>query len=132
MTVELQLSAFEQCVLQYLLDGDHPTLWALRRQLTSCQVASREFTGVGFFLDFKVVDVEPLHDVNTLRFGDVVAELRGVNGGAGFLLFVDDGYIVALEGYVFAGTWPEETEIVELRYDSEPQNLDALSVTQER
>jgi len=118
----------ERLVLEKLLAGKHPVLVALRHQLARSSVKKREYSGKGFFTDFQRPPGEP--PIASLRsrihFGDVVADLRGVEGGAGFVIFVDDGYLVTLEGYVFMGSWPDEPEIEGLRYAPEPRDFSGL------
>ena len=127
-TTDPQPNELERLVLDKLLAGDHPALAALRRQVARSSVRSRELSGVGFFTDFQLPPDEPPipSSRSRIRFGDVVAELRGVEGGAGFILFVDDGQLVMLEGYVFMGDWPDEPEVVSLRYDPDPRDLSAF------
>ncbi len=125
---DLALTKLERLVLDKLLAGDHPVLTGLRDQLARSSIIKREFSGKGFFTEFRLPPgAGPVPSLRPrIRFGDVVAELRGVEGGAGFLLFVDDGYLVTLEGYVFMGSWPDQPEIESLRYDPEPRDLSAL------
>jgi hypothetical protein len=44
-----------------------------------------------------------LTEVISLQGGDVHAELKGLEGGAGFLLTINRGYIYDLEGYCYDG-----------------------------
>jgi hypothetical protein len=48
--------------------------------------------------------------------GDVGATIEGVNHGAGFLIFVRDGYLKFLEGYTYDEPWPDKTDVSELKY----------------
>jgi hypothetical protein len=125
----LELNDLERLVLEKLLSGDHPVLTGLRQQLTRSSITARDFSGAGFFTEFRPPRGEPpiATSRSRIRFGDVVAELRGVEGGVGFVLFVDDGYLVMLEGYAFLGEWPDEAEVESLRYDPEPRDLSKLA-----
>ena len=49
-----KMTDLENSVLEWLLSGDDPVLVALRHQLASAKVKSREFTGVGFYLHFDI------------------------------------------------------------------------------
>jgi len=122
------LNKIERLVLDKLLVGEHPALATLRHQVARCLVSKREFSGKGFFTEFQLPAGETAVPTSRsrIRFGDVVAELHGVEGGAGFVLFVDDGYLVTLEGYVFVGAWPDEPEVESLRYDPNPRDLSGL------
>lgn len=45
---------------------------------------------------------------NEIVLGGVYAEIQGVEHGAGFILFVDDGYLDSLEGFTYVGPWPDQ------------------------
>ncbi len=48
------LTKLERAVLAKLLAGDHPILAALRSQSEDARLASREYTGAGFYCRFSV------------------------------------------------------------------------------
>ena len=50
------INDFEKKALDALLAGNHPVLEALRTQINLLSVSEREFTGVGFFTHFKIVN----------------------------------------------------------------------------
>src|SRR5256885_15953729 len=105
----LILNELEVAALALLLEGDSPVLTALRRQLTVAAVRERELTGVGFFTSFKVPPNASRAPVpsNFAPFGDVGADIEGLRHGAGFLLFLKDGYLDMLEGYTYGEPWPD-------------------------
>ena len=110
------LISFEEKILEKLLAGDHPLLNQLRLQVGNCRVSRREFTGVGFYTYFVI---EPIPDCSirtSLKFGDVIAEIDGLQHGAGFLLYVKDGMITMLEGYSYDESWPEKIVNFDLSY----------------
>lgn len=114
----MSLEPIEAAVLQMLLDGEHPVLAALRQQLSGLTVKAREHTGVGFFAELSVAETAcpaPLPS-GTARFGDVDATSSSLQCGAGFLLYVDDGFLTCLEGYAYEGPWPERIGEFSLRY----------------
>ena len=51
-------------------------------------------------------------------FGDVHATIDGLKHGAGFLLYIDSGFITTLEGYSYEGTWPNNQSRFDLTYES--------------
>jgi hypothetical protein len=115
------LLELERQVLQKLLSGEHPIIGELRAQLAGLQVADRELTGAGFMTSFTVnQSLKPisLQGAN-FKFGDVVADIQGLEHGAGFLLYVKDGCIDALEGYTFDEPWPDTTGQFRLSYVNE-------------
>lgn len=123
------LDELERGVLELLLAGEHPVLAALRAQLGGCRAERRELTGCGFFTELRVDRTLPAAPTasETLRIGDVSAEMAGLDRGAGFLLFVDGGFLSLLEGYSYDEPWPDPAQHVELRYASGgPRDLQAL------
>src|SRR5579859_595032 len=106
-----RLSSLESAVINKVLQGDHPVLAALRQQFLHASVVERKMTGVGFFTEIQVPDSTPIARTSRpLRFGDVAAKIPGLEHGAGFLVYVDNGRITALEGYAFDEAWPETVE----------------------
>jgi hypothetical protein len=80
--------------MDYLLRGGHPVLATLREQLAVATVAAREFTGVGFFTRFHVPPTASrLPSPRPIVISDVHAEVSGLQHGAGFVLFVEDGVL---------------------------------------
>jgi hypothetical protein len=101
------LTKLERAVLEKLLAGDLPALVALRSQVRSSRIVERRMTGVGFFTTFAVPPEVPRVQ-GSFQLGDVSAEIEGLSGGAGFILWVNDGVLDMLEGYTIEGPWPEE------------------------
>lgn len=111
------LTPLERAVLTMLLDGEHPILASLRRQLPELSVKSRETTGVGFFVELGVSSLAlraPLSSAVTI--GDVEATIDGLQRGAGFVLVLEDGLLAMLEGYSYDEPWPEVVTEFSLRY----------------
>jgi hypothetical protein len=122
------LNELEVQVLRKLLEGDHESLVALRRQLEGCRVRKREYSGTGFFAELDAPEDAQRAPVTSarVRFGDVVADVEGVEHGVGFVLFIDDGTMTMLEGYTFDEPWPEQARLIGTRYSSEPRDLSKL------
>lgn len=122
------LNGIEEAVLDWLLAGANPSLKVLRAQRERLSVVKREFTGVGFFTEFgHPPGVVKLSGSRRVRFGDVFADVRGMEHGAGFVLFIDDGLITMLEGYSLANeSWPESPEWYGLRYRKVDRDLGGL------
>ncbi len=53
---------------------------------------------------------------HSVKFGDVIAEIPGLSGGAGFLLYIENGILDVLEGYSYDEPWPTSTEGFTLRF----------------
>ena len=124
-----ELNALERAVLNKLLEGDHPALRELRRQSEVATVVSRRWTGVGFLTSFGLAEDTPRASLqgSKIRFGDVGARITGLQHGAGFLLYVDDGKLRMLEGYSYDEKWPERFESFELHYlDPKRQSVEEV------
>lgn len=104
----MKLEPLESAVLQKLLDGEHPVLEALRKQVRALSVVERQQTKTGFFVKFSTPQTDPAPTgQKEVRFGDVQATIDGLSHGAGFLLYVDKGFIRMLEGYSYEEPWPD-------------------------
>lgn len=103
-----------------LLDGEDHLLGILQEQYKRSTVKSREFTGVGFYTTFTLDKNVPKAEYkNTFQIGDVIGEVKGINNGIGFILFIKDGLINILEGYTYGDEkWPESIEEYKLLYIS--------------
>jgi hypothetical protein len=100
-----------------LLKGQDTTLDILRDQLKASCVAHREHTGAGFYTTFKVPEhLRRVPQDRRFTIGDVVAEITGLNHGAGFVLFVENGVLDFLEGYTYDEPWPTEIKEYKLQY----------------
>jgi hypothetical protein len=115
--MEDQPSPLERDVLATILAPHHLVMDALRRQLERCRVASRETTGVGFFTTFAIPeDVEPAPVTpGTMALGDVTATIEGLEHGAGFVLFVENGRLHMLEGFSYGEPWTDVNARYELK-----------------
>src|SRR5919106_967022 len=116
-----QLSELEQAVMEAALEGDHPVLEALRRQLRTSRVKERAETGAGFFVEFEIDSRLPPAPTSRkdLHIGDVAASVKGLKHGAGFVIFVKDGYLKMLEGYSYDEPWPKQVKEFEVSYETE-------------
>jgi hypothetical protein len=113
------LTNLENAVLEMLVDGKAETFQLLRKQYLAARVRERHLTGVGFWTYFSIPDeVAKLPCNPSFRFGDVSADIKGLENGAGFLILVKDGYIHQLEGYSFGEPWPDDTNTFKLYYRS--------------
>lgn len=127
-----KLNKLEKAVMDKLLQGEDIVLGALRDQLKFALVELRRTTNAGFFLHFSLPQnslglTEITSNVKSdFCFGDVGAETRELQYGAGFLLWVEDGRLHMLEGYSYEEPWPEEIEEYQLNYYSEPRDIARL------
>lgn len=123
---------FEKDILGKLLQGEDVVLAVLRKQYKQASVKSREETGYGFFLKFSLpLDIIPLTEQfqnvkPDFCFGDVGAKIKGIQHGAGFLLWIKNGKLLMLEGYSYDETWPDRIEEYQLSYYSNPRDIEQL------
>ena len=114
--------ALEDGVMEMLLAGDDPKLSCLRAQWSASTIVKRTFTGAGFFVDFAIpADLPRLQLDETSHFGDVQAEIEGLQHGAGFVLFVSKGALDYLEGYSYDESWPTDIGCFQLSYPNGKQ-----------
>jgi hypothetical protein len=106
---QAELLPLERAVLEVITREPSPILQILSRQVACCTVSKREYTGVGFFTYLRVPDDVPRVSGVKDRFplGDIRAEIVGLEHGAGFLLWVENGCATCLEGYTYDEPWPE-------------------------
>lgn len=122
----------EKAVMDKLLQGEDVVLITLRNQFKLASVKSREATGVGFFLNFSLPKniLSLTEKVSNIKadfcFGDVGAKIKGLQYGAGFLLWIKDGKLHMLEGYSYEETWPDKIEEFQLSYYSDPRDIAQL------
>lgn len=107
-----EVLALASQLVPLLLAGNHPAIVALRAQYAVAQITSVELTGVGFFVNYKVPEEAPRAVPSDFAGGNAYIELAGVNEPSGCVLFVHDGKLALLEGYTFAESWPEHTQVL--------------------
>ncbi len=105
-------------VMTMLLDGVDPILDALRNQFRHSTCESFRLTGCGFFADFSVDEqVHALINEPDFSIGDIIGEMKAVENGVGFTLFIRNGRISWLEAYTFGDEqWPAEVPEITLKY----------------
>ena len=111
--IDKAYTEFEREVLKEILAGEGEPFESLRRQLAESSVKKRELSGTGFFTEIRVDrSVCLAADTKTarLQLGDVTAEIDGLEQGAGFVLFVVDGYLDLLEGFSYGEPWPKSIQ----------------------
>lgn len=124
-----ELSHLEQAVLHALLDGAHPALEALRDQLHGLSVVHRIATPTSFSTVLRPGRGALRAPIASPRvvLDDVHADVPGLPGGAAFALFVEDGWIVRLEGSTFADErWPDDLAGFTLHPDDPERDLSDL------
>jgi len=123
------LTELEKEVLKMLLDGDDEVLVNLKVQLDLVSVEDREISDTGFFTNFLIPQSCKTSAINSnlkFKIGDVHANIEGLDFGAGFLLYVEDGGIKMLEAYSYDEPWPVTTDSFKLTYINGKRDLEKL------
>ncbi len=103
----IDITPLEKSVMDSLLDDTREPFVTLSRQYGVASITERQPTGKGFFLFFSIPENVDRIDRNlSIKFGDVVAAIKGLDYGAGFILHVNNGAIDFLEGYSYDEPWP--------------------------
>ena len=100
---------FEREVMEMIAKEDPRFEAKILAQYEKAHVTGREFTGHGFFTNFEVTDpADSLGCGFNTELGALTVEFPEVKYGGGFVLFVRNGFIETLEGFVYGDdTWPE-------------------------
>jgi len=108
----------EKEVMTKLLDGQDDKLMILRNQYRKALIKKREFSGTGFFTSFDVPNNVPKLEISKpIQLGDVIANIVDVKDGAGFVLFIKNGTLDFLEGYVYGEEkWQNQIKTYTLSY----------------
>jgi len=98
---ESELTLLERAVLNEICRQYPKDQALLEAQVASARVTSRENTGAGFFSDLSVAR-DPAHKVTAgeRTRGWVHARIDGLQYEMGFILFLEDGFLSCLEGYL--------------------------------
>lgn len=113
-----------------LLEGNCSILAILREQLKVATGVNRKMTGVGFFVDFLLPSNVPcISSKPSFQIKDVIAEIKELQNGVGFVLFIGDGKLATLEGFTFGEEWPEQISGFQLSYTNANRNIEALQKT---
>lgn len=118
----MKLTDFERTLLDAYLVGDFPIFADLRTQLGAISAKKREYTPVGFFVEFEGVHSESKLGGFDCQMGDVNVILPSLKLGMGTVLFIAKGRMELLEGFTFGEHWTGSTEGFSLAYrDGSPQ-----------
>lgn len=115
---------FENLVMNKLLDGPQDFLISLKKQYLSSKVKSRRFTGYGFFTSFSIPD--ELVDCSLGgRIDDVKARIKQQDDESlFFILYVENGKIDTLEGFMSYGEFENTYDDLEIVYCYDKRQLD--------
>lgn len=121
------MNKLEKSVLDKLLFGDIEVLEYLRKQLAYIKCCERQMSGTGFFTEFTISEKKFFIPNLTFKLGDVYANIDALEFGAGFLLYIENGFLSMLEGYSYAENWPLQIDYFELGYIDGKRDTDKLN-----
>lgn len=98
-------SEFERAVIEHIIEKEVPEY---KKHLRYLSVGVRENTGAGAYVYFNYSDTPVLFSSENKTIGQsVYAEIEGLQWGAGFMLYIDNGQITMLESFCHgAESWP--------------------------
>lgn len=107
-------SEFERTVIEHILKKEVPEYI---EHLPYLLVDKRENTGAGIYVYFKYSDPPPLFSSENRTIGQsVYAEIEGLEGGVGFMLYIDEGRITMLESFSHGSeAWPTHISRFEIQ-----------------
>lgn len=111
----MTLTELELSVLERMLADNEVAPRNRELHAGAVTVTDREFTGVGFLTELQQSPALKLfNDGVSMRWGKVGARLNAAKIETSYLVYVDDGYVTAIEGYTYGDEWPAEVDEVEL------------------
>lgn len=104
-----EITPLERTVLDLLSTRENKHRKLLAAQILHAQVEQRQVTSVGFITHFSVPkNTNTLVTMSKRKVFEIYAEHPYTHAGAEFLLWLENGMLKYLEGYVFVGNWPAE------------------------
>jgi hypothetical protein len=110
MQNDVGLTELEKAVLAHMINKRPADRDVFLKQLDNCQVVSRENTGCGFYTALRVDrHIAPSEFKERELIQGVHVSCPELQHGAGFILYIQNGYLHSLEGYTFVDEqWPEK------------------------
>ena len=111
------LTPLERAVLKEICAQYPQDRASLEAQLAAATVSGRQNTGAGFFTDLHVPR-DHMHKVaaGERASGSVIARLDGLAGEMGFVVFLEDGFLNCLEGYVYGDESTLGIDLMNVRF----------------
>jgi hypothetical protein len=116
----VELSKFERELIEIMVELD-PEREILLQQLADATVRSRDFTGVGVYVEIQVPDGLP-KIMTTSRYIEQTPKAHfthpNLTDGGGALLWFDSGTMCMLECYSYDGDWPSDESLFNIDRDA--------------
>lgn len=100
------LTALEATAIRMFCQIDDRRLDGLADQIPNLRVTSREQTGVGVFVELNSSFRGTRDDKATIS--GVIATAKDERPDLGFLLFIEAGKPMMLEGFSYTNAWPDD------------------------
>jgi len=115
----MQPNELEKAILSYMFRDVEPSPLKTMLDFSTVKVTERNLTGCGFLTEFESSDeLKVFEDSVSLRWGKVGARLNASTLETGYLIYVDGGYVTAVEGSTYGEDWPDDIKSFET-YDLE-------------
>jgi hypothetical protein len=120
----MDVSELEMKVIERFLSDPNLTFLTPSLRWEATKVKDRSMTGAGFLTEFEhSEELKVLGNGVSLRWGKVGARLSSSKIETGYLVYVDDGYLTAVEGYTYGDEWPPDIDRIEMYELKEGQEL---------
>lgn len=110
------LNELEKLLIQKFLEDDGIEIAKRKMDFNLIGVSDRELTGVGFLTQLLNCDeLKVTAATRTFKWGKCGARLNSEKIETGYLIYIEKGYVDAIEGYTYGGEkWPEEITQIEI------------------
>ncbi len=98
-------SKLESEIIDFVIKTTKNTI--LKEQLRNCIVLSSKYTGVGYYVEFKIPEeIPPIDDSSPIEGPFITSDK--LKHGAGTNLFITGGYVSTLEIFSYSESFPRE------------------------
>jgi hypothetical protein len=102
----VELSEIERIVIKQFLASIGVSIESETDFFSDLSIRNREFTGVGFVTDLELsVKLQVSEKSESYKWSDLGAKLNS-SIDTGYLVYVENGYVTAIEGYTYVEDWP--------------------------
>ena len=108
------LNDLEKTLIKQFMDRKAVSLQDDESFCSGLNAESRDFTGVGFIVNLKQSEKLKVDDASeSYKWGALGAKLNS-SLDTGYLFYVENGYLVSIEGYTYAEDWPDSISEIEV------------------
>lgn len=110
----MNLNDLEKTLIRQFMDRKAVSLQDEESFFSGLNAESRDCTGVGFIVTLKQSEKLKVDDAGeSYKWGDLGAKLNS-SLDTGYLFYVENGYLVSIEGYTYAEDWPDSISEIEV------------------